>query len=233
MPFTIQTAPPGTAHPDRGFLCQWTYWRADPDAPDPEMPGLKVQTLAFIPLRPSARCLCRSGAAFEHCCRARPYWQLVCVNPGPPRMQRRGRVASVKADYSLVAPQTARFSPVDGLALRHRLSRDLRFKLSEDSAGRAFWIYWGNPASVGQHGSLCFGDVELVENRELIVTALSAMRMALLLYVLYDLAGSLLTIPRISYDPIEMLDRDTLERVTIPQTPDANPPRPPQKSRAR
>jgi hypothetical protein len=54
---------------------------------------------------------------------------------------------------------------------------------------------------------------------------MSAQRMALLLYVLYDCSGSLLTIPQIDYDPLQVIDKQTGERVSIEQTPAANAPR--------
>ncbi len=37
-----------------GFLCRWTYWRPNPDDPDPDMPGLKQQITMYMAVRPDA-----------------------------------------------------------------------------------------------------------------------------------------------------------------------------------
>ena len=38
--------------PYSGFLLLISIWRPNPDDPDPEMPGLKQQTLIFVPVKP-------------------------------------------------------------------------------------------------------------------------------------------------------------------------------------
>jgi hypothetical protein len=214
MSHLLENAPPASVDPNRGFLCLWTYWRPNPDAPNPDLPGIKQQSLTYLTFHPNTHCLCGSRLPYHRCCQSRPYWQAICFTPDAEQEQ-----------YRLVAPQTAIFESVPGALLRQRLNGDNRFKPVEDTPARAFWIYWGDPAFEGQFGTLCFGDVELQDDQRLIVTAMSAQRMALLLYVLYDCSGSLLTIPRIAYDPLQVIDKQTGERVSIDQTPTANSPR--------
>ncbi len=213
MSHLLENAPRTSVDPNRGFLCLWTYWRPNPDQPNPEMPGIKQQALTYLTSHPNTHCLCGSRLPYRRCCQSRPYWQAICFTPDPKQEQ-----------YRLVASQTASFDGVAGSLLRQRLTGDSRFKLVEDTPARAFWIYWGEPAFEGQFGTICFGDVELQDEQRLIVTAMSAQRMALLLYVLYDCNGSLLTIPQISYDRLQVIDKQTGERIAVEQTPTANSP---------
>jgi len=215
MTHLLANAPQTEVDPNRGFLCLWTYWRPDADAPNPNMPGIKQQTLTYLAIHPNTHCLCGSQLPYRRCCELRPYWQAICFTPDPEQEQ-----------YRLVAPQTALFAVVPGQLLRERLNNDERFVSVETTSTRAFWIYWGSPALEGQFGRLCFGDVELQDDQRLIVTAMSAQRMALLLYVLYDCLGSLITVPEVTYDPLHVIDKQTGERITIAQTADANALRP-------
>jgi hypothetical protein len=47
-----------------GFLCSWTYWQPDTAAPDPEVPGLKLSMITYLPVAPAADCLCGSGESY-------------------------------------------------------------------------------------------------------------------------------------------------------------------------
>lgn len=186
---------------DGGFLCLWSYWRPDPDAADPEMPGLKQQMVTYISVLPHETCLCGSGRPYKLCCRPQRYWRIVCPNLG-------------LQGYSLLAPQEAIYDRVDGDIVRTQLMDDVRFQCVEDTAKRAFWILWGDPALESKYGISCFGDIELQRNRTLIVTAMSEMRMAVLLDVLAEMTG--LSQPVAKRDPVYGFDKRTGKRCVIP-----------------
>ena len=59
--------------------------------------------------------------------------------------------------------------------------------MDKDTPQRAFWIYWGNPAFAIPQGRLCFGDIELLEDQTLLLSALSDTRMELLLELIRPL----------------------------------------------
>jgi hypothetical protein len=61
------------------------------------------------------------------------------------------------------------------------LQDDERLYCTEDTPQRAFWTYWGNPAFDIPQGTLCFGDIELLESQTLLITAQSDARMEVLL----------------------------------------------------
>jgi hypothetical protein len=67
------------------------------------------------------------------------------------------------------------------------LQEDERLYCVEDTPQRAFWIYWGDPAFDLPYGTVCFGDFEWQENHTLLVTALSDVRMKVLLELLRPL----------------------------------------------
>jgi hypothetical protein len=188
----------GLVDPYAGFLCLSSHWRPDPGAADPEMPGQKLSMSSYIPVRPGEECLCGSGKRYRDCCQPERLWHPICPNPGGP-----------DEGFSLARPQTARFRDVDGDALRQKLTGDPRLRCTEAGLARSFWILFGNPSVEDQYGILCFGDVEFKGNRTLVVTAMSELRVQVLLALLREIAGDLLEEPRITYDDIPMIDKQT------------------------
>lgn len=201
--YTIPTLPAVQPELDMngGFMCFWTYWQPEPAAPDPEMPGLKQQMVTYLPVAPSAACLCNSGKSYERCCQPLPYWRPVCPDPD-------------LQGYSSLAPQTAVFRAVDGAAIHDRLMDDLRLYCSEDTLDRAFWTLWGEPALETEYGIICFGDIELQHRQTLIASALSTSRMAVLLDLLAEVGG--LPDPTVEHDPIQVFDKRTHGRFVLP-----------------
>jgi hypothetical protein len=179
--------------PDGGFLCLTSHWRPNPRDPDPEMPGEKISMSSYLPCSPSAPCLCGSGLPYGRCCRPKPDWQPVCPNPG-------GR------GYSLVRPQSATFHGVDRAAIRSRLAADPRFRCTVDEAQLGFFVLWGDPPFRDQYGILGFGDVEL-KRKTLEASAMSDLRMQVLLDALLEIAGGLLGRPQIRYTPMPALHK--------------------------
>jgi hypothetical protein len=197
------------AKPDRpaqidvnnGFLCVWVYWRPDPNALDADMPGLKQHMTTFISVQPDQDCLCGSGKSYGACCRLNRYWHPICPNPG-------------MEGYSLIAWHSAMFASLDRQAVRERLLEEVRVHDLEDAPERSFWTYWGEPALETKFGIICFGDIEL--NRDgLLVTAMSELRLRVLLNMLRELAGDCLGKPRIQGDPVKMLDKRTGKYVDV------------------
>lgn len=194
-PFTL---PPellsGLIDPDGGFLGMTMHWRPNPEDPDPDMPGQKLSMSSYIPVLPEEECLCGSGKQYHACCQRRRSWRPVCPNPG---MQ----------GYSLLAPQSATFHNIHGPTLRERLMADARLRCVDESPDRNFWIFWGHPPVEDQYGILCFGDLELKENRTLLVTAMSDLRMHVLLDLLQEIAGDCLGTPQLSQDPVPVIEK--------------------------
>lgn len=112
------------------------------------MPGLKPYIVAYLPVAPTADCLCGSGKPYRRCCKLRSYWHPVCPNPG-------------LQGYSLLAPRFATFRAVDGATIHNRLMEDRRLYCVEDTPDRTFWLLWGEPALETKYGIICFGDIEL------------------------------------------------------------------------
>jgi hypothetical protein len=194
---TPPTVPPelsGLIDPDGGFLCMTTHWRPNPQDPDPEMPGQKMSMSSYIPVLPTQPCLCGSGKLYRACCQRQRMWRPVCPNPGM-----RG--------YSLVAPQVATFRQVNGPAVRERLRADVRLRGVDTSPESSFWVLWGDPPTEDRYGILCFGDVELKQNHTLVVSAMSDLRMRVLLAVLEEIAGDYLGEPLMSRDPAPAIDK--------------------------
>ncbi len=185
-----------------GFLCRWTYWRPNPDDPDPDMPGLKQQITMYMAVRPDADCLCGSGRPYGACCRRLRYWYPICPNPG-------------LQGYSFLAPQSATFAPVDGRAIRRAMMDEVRVHDVELTPEHSFWIYWGEPALESRYGIVCFGDFELRDGRTLIVTAMSDRRMRVLRALLRE-SGVALPAPRMRYDRIQVIDKRTGEVQRMP-----------------
>jgi SEC-C motif len=177
--------------PNSGVLVHTTCWRPRPGDPNPEQPGEKVSIMSYHPTDAEDFCPCGSGKHFGACCQPLPYWRPVCPNPG-------------KQGYSLVHPQTARFTNIPADALYVFLQDDERLYCVEDSPHRAFWTYWGDPAFDIPQGTLCFGDIELLENRTLLITALSDARMEMLLELVRPLK---LGTPQMQRDAVPRLEK--------------------------
>jgi hypothetical protein len=177
-----------------GFLCLSSHWRPNPNDPNPDMPGQKLSMSSYIPVRADDACLCGSGKTFNSCCQQKNYWHPVCLNPD-------GK------SYSLMDLQSEKFHPVDGTTLREQLMNDIRLYCVEDGIKRSFWIYWGDPALEDQYGILCFGDIELKQNRTLLITAMSDLRMQILLNLVREIAGEQLGSPKIIHDKIQLFDK--------------------------
>lgn len=187
-----------------GFLCMWTYWRPDLSATDPDMPGLKQQLITYLPVKPQQVCLCGSGQPHSRCCRLHLYWHPLCPN-------------FALQGYSLLAPQEIICDQVDGDKIRAQLNDDIRFHCVEDTAKRAFWTLWGNPALESpSYGINCFGDIELQHNRKLVVTALSDNRKAILMDILVRTLG--LVVSGVMRNTIHGIDKQTGKKCKIPAT---------------
>ncbi len=198
----------GPVDPNSGYLCMWMHWRPNPDDPDPQLPGQKLSMATFIPVKPEDRCLCGSGKQFRECCRARAYWHPLCPNPD-------GK------NFSLMAPQSVAFKVADRAIVRERLMNDVRLQCTADDADSAFWVYWGDPALDNQHGTLCFGDIELKRNRILHVTAMSDLRMQTLLALLRDVLGDEFESPKIRHEPVTVIDKKTGRHIQVQPTASA------------
>jgi hypothetical protein len=188
----------GIIDPNRGFLCLTLHWRPDPEAPDPEMPGQKLSMNSYITSPGRSPCLCGSGKHYRDCCRPNRLWRPICPNPG-----------GTDKGFSLVKPQKAVFRDVDGNLIRERLMAEPRLRCTDDSLTSGFWILFGDPPVEGQYGILCFGDVELKRSRTLVATAMSDLRMRTLLALLDEIAGDVLGKPRVSQEPIYVIDKAT------------------------
>jgi hypothetical protein len=158
------------------------------------MPGVKQQMILYLPVKPEQSCLCGSGQPYGQCCQPKPDWQPICYNPGA-------------EGYSLLLPQEALFKQVDGLTLRQRLDADPRLAIVDDTPEGGFWILWGDPALESEFGIICFGDIELIHNRELLVTAMSDLRMQTLLDLLQEIADDCLSTPQLQKDPPPVLHK--------------------------
>jgi hypothetical protein len=176
--------------PYGGFIQYITFWRPDPAAPDPDMPGLKMQSTFFKAVKPGEPCLCGSGRRYGQCCRPKRAWQIICANPG-------------MKGYSGVVPQKVAIEVLDAPTLKQRLKDDPRLAITEDIPGGGFWIYWGDPyLEDPAYGVICFGDLELKPDGSLQVTAMSDVRMQALLGLLAEIAADCLgPAPPVQKDP--------------------------------
>ncbi len=193
----------GQVDPETGYLCLVTYWHPGAEG---ALPGDKLSTSSYLSATPTQLCLCGSGKTFAQCCQRQRFWHPLCPNPGIPG----------EAGYSLVAPQKATFHRVAGDAIRATLNADGRFQVTEDTAARGFWIYQGYPQIETPYGYLCFGDLELLQGRTLVVTAMSDLRMQTMVDVLRELFGDTLGQPRITYDPVYGIDKRSGKKTTKP-----------------
>jgi hypothetical protein len=180
------------ADPYGGFLLWVSYWRPNPDDPDPEMPGLKQSTINYLPLKPDDDCLCGSGQTYAACCQPKPVWKPICYNPG-------------LEGYSFMVPQEALFKQVDAPTLKERLDDDVRLAIIEDTPAGGFWILWGDPGFETEYGIIGFGDLELRADGSLLVTAMSDVRMQTLLDLLQEIAADCLGTPEITKEPAPQL----------------------------
>lgn len=181
----------GRLDPNGGVLTHLTCWRPRPGDPNPEQPGEKLFIMSYLPTDAEALCPCGSGKKFGACCQPLPYWRPVCPNPG---MQ----------GYSLMRSQSAHFTNIPADAVYAFLQNDERLYCVEDTPVRAFWVYWGDPALDVPYGTLCFGDFELQENHTLLITALSDVRMEVLLELVRPLN---LGTPQIQREPFPHLEK--------------------------
>ena len=108
-------------------------------------------------------------------------------------------------DYSLLHPQTARFTTIPADVVYACLQADERPYCIEGTQQRAFWIYLGDPAfDTPAYGTVCFGDLELQGNNTLFVSGLSDARMEVLLDLLHPLK---LGTPKMQLDPFPRLEK--------------------------
>jgi SEC-C motif len=177
--------------PDGGVLVHTTCWRPQSGAPNPLKPGEKVVIMSYHPTATEDLCPCGSGKRFGSCCRPLPYWRPVCLNPG---MQ----------GYHLVCPQTAHFTNIAADTVHTFLQNDERLYCTEDTPRRTFWTYWGSPALHISQGTPCFGDIELLEGHTLLITAMSDIRMEMLLELVRPLD---LGTPHIQQDSVPRLPK--------------------------
>ncbi|HNT74635.1 MAG TPA: SEC-C metal-binding domain-containing protein [Anaerolineae bacterium] len=200
----------GPVDPNGGFLCCGSYWRPKAGVTDPADFGEKLQMSSYIACAPDQPCLCGSGKLFQACCQSKRLWYPICPNPGLPG----------EAGYSLMRVQTATFTDIVGPFVRRKLMDDLRLHCTEDTSDRVFWIYEGNPGIQTPHGIMCFGDIELLHNHTLLITALSNLRMRILLSVLHEDCGQWMARPQITYKPMQFIDKRTGQPITrTPGTP--------------
>jgi hypothetical protein len=106
--------------------------------------------------------------------------------------------------FSLMHRQIARFTNIPTDIVHAFLQDDERLYCVEDTPRRSFCIFWGDPALDATYGTLCFGDLELRKNRTLVITALSDVRMEVLLELVRPLE---LGTPRIQLDPFQRLKK--------------------------
>ena len=136
-------------------------------------------------------CPCGSGKSFGNCCQPLPHWLPVCLNPDG-------------EGFSLLRPQSARFTNVPADEMYEFLQNDARLYCSEHNPQRTFWIYQGNPPFTSPAGTFCFGDFELLADNTLMITALSDTRMELLLELVQPLN---LDTPQLEQYPIPRVDK--------------------------
>jgi len=194
----------GPIDPDAGFLCYVVCWRPKAGASEDDLTGEKQTMMNYIPHAPDQACLCGSGRLFEDCCQPKRLWHPLCPNPGLPE----------EAGYSKMRAQSATFTHVNADVVRAQLMDDIRLRCTEDAPDSGFWIYEGDPAIQVPHGIMCFGDIELRPNRTLYVTALSDLRMKILLDLLREDCGDALGCPRMVYDALTLVDKRTGKSVT-------------------
>ena len=63
---------------------------------------------------------------------------------------------------------------------------------------------------------MCFGDFELKQNHTLLVTAMSELRLRLLLDFLQETAADLLKTPRLKTAPVTVFDKRTMNQCVMP-----------------
>jgi hypothetical protein len=89
------------------------------------------------------------------------------------------------------------------------LMADARLRCVDENPDSSFWILCGDPPVEDQYGILCFGDLELKQNRTLLITAMSDLRMQVLLNLLQEIAGGFLGSPQMSRDPVPVIEKPT------------------------
>jgi hypothetical protein len=114
------------------------------------------------------------------------------------------------ASFCLLVPQSATFTDISGDEVCDFLRDDARLYCVEDTKQRMYWTYWGVPALKAPSGIVSFGDIEIIENRTLLISALSDVRMKTLLDVISPLN---LGTPQIQRDPIIRLGKPARKSV--------------------
>jgi SEC-C motif len=147
--------------------------------------------MSYRPTDAGDPCPCGSGKSFGDCCQPLPYWRPLCPNPDG-------------LGFSVMHPQSARFTNVPVDKVYEFLQNDARLYCTEDSPERGFWTYWGDPAFDCSYGTFCFGDFELQEDHTLLITALSDARMEVLLELVRPLE---LGTPQIEQEPFSLVEK--------------------------
>ncbi len=177
--------------PYGGFLIQVTYWRPRPGDPDPAHPGERAMQAIYRQRDSADPCPCGSGKSFGNCCQSLPYWLPVCLDPDG-------------QGFSLLRPQSARFTNVPADVVYEFLQNDARLYCTEHNPQHSFWIYQGTPPFTSPAGTFCFGDFELLADNTLMITALSDNRMELLLELVQPLN---LGTPQLEQYPVPRVDK--------------------------
>jgi len=113
-------------------------------------------------------------------------------------------------DYSLLHPQTARFTTIPADVVYACLQADERPYCIEGTQQRAFWIYLGDPAfDTPAYGTVCFGDLELRGDGTLFASGLSDAPMEVLLDLLRQLKPGASKMQR---DPFLRLEKSERKR---------------------
>ncbi len=200
--------------PNKGYLNLTMHWEPKPTDPDPQRPGQKRAITRYIAAEVNAPCLCGSGKTYRECCRVRPVWHPIAPNPD--------------GSFSLIAPQIATYHPVDGAVLRERLMADKRLYCTVAEPQDTFWLYWGDPPTQDELGTLCYADLELKNNDTLIVTAMTAARMETMLDLFNEIAAEVLPMPQIKFEQVPVLNKRTRQSQSIaPVAPLPKTTRPP------
>jgi len=191
-PDTLKNSSLDDLDPDGGVLSLTFFWRSRPEDPFPDFPGEKLSTQIYIPTRPEDPCPCDSGKHFAACCQRLPYWRPVCPNPD-------------LQGYSLLRSQSALFTDIPDNEVYAFLEEKEHLHCVDDTPQEAMWLYWGHPAFKSSTlGIYCFGDFTLKKDHTLMITALSDIRMQVVLDLLHPLE---LGAPRLQREPFPRLEK--------------------------
>ncbi|MFQ6016253.1 MAG: hypothetical protein ACE5NP_12525 [Anaerolineae bacterium] len=180
-----------TATPDLGpsVLSIEVYWRPDPDAAEPDYPGLVLQMVVLYPVPLDAPCPCRSDLTFGDC--HNNYKGYFCLDP---------------EDDGVLSPivvHSVTYPVLDREVVRTALLHDRRWRTVEDSPATLFCRYMGWPRKLKEgRGELSFGTVELRAD-ELYMEAFSFTRFETLHAALMEDAGEALGEPLVTVKTME------------------------------